>query len=113
MMCGPATKYLLSALSKRQTAVSHSTPEAEIIAAALALRTEALPQMTIWEAVLRRPMYLRFAEDNEAMIKICKSGFRSIYIYIYIHDMQLFQVIFPYKSLSNRFDTSLSKVISC
>ena len=47
MMCGPSTRYMLSALSKRQTAVSHSTPEAEIIAAALALRTEALPQMTI------------------------------------------------------------------
>ena len=40
---GPNTRFFLSAKSQRQTAVSHSTPEAEIVSAALAVRTEALP----------------------------------------------------------------------
>ena len=37
MMTGPYTRFLLSALAKRQTAVSHSTTEAEMIAGAVFL----------------------------------------------------------------------------
>ena len=73
-MSGPNTKASLSAVSKRQTAVSHSTPEAEMIAGAFALRAEGIPQMGLWDIVLQRDMRLEFAEDNEAMIKMCRSG---------------------------------------
>ena len=78
MLVGKFTRFLLSAISKRQTAVSHSTPEAEMIAAAFALRVEGLPFMEFWDIILRslglNPIQLDFAEDNEAMIKICRNA---------------------------------------
>ena len=49
MITGAYTRFLLSASSRRQTAVSHSTPEAEMIAAAYALRAEGVPLMTLWD----------------------------------------------------------------
>ena len=64
MMMGPTTKFLLSALSKRQTAVSHSTPEAAIVAGPLALPMEAIPQMELWDKLLGRGVYLDFAEKR-------------------------------------------------
>jgi hypothetical protein len=45
---GPRTFVPLSAVSKRQSCVSHSTPEAEIVAADHCLRTEALPATSLW-----------------------------------------------------------------
>ena len=74
LMQGMKTKMPLSAVSKRQTAVSHSTPEAELIAGAYAFRAEGIPQMNLWDMVFGKPIKLYFAEDNEAMIKIRKSG---------------------------------------
>ena len=47
------TKCMLSASSRRQTCTSHSTPEAEIVAADAALRTEALPAIPLWEHMLK------------------------------------------------------------
>ena len=40
-LTGPNSFYPISALSKRQSCVSHSTPEAELVAADLAIRTKA------------------------------------------------------------------------
>jgi len=54
-----------------QTAVSHSTPEAEMIAASVALRVDAIPHMDLWDILLGRKIHLRFVEDNDPMIKIC------------------------------------------
>ena len=64
----------MGAPSRRQTAVSHSTPEAEIVAADFGLRTQALPALPLWEILLRREMQAEFKGDNEAVIKICRSG---------------------------------------
>ena len=41
----------ICALCKKQTAVSHSSTESEIVALDTALRTEGLPIMTFWETV--------------------------------------------------------------
>lgn len=49
LLVGPSTRMPLLARSVKQTAVSHSTPEAEIIAADLEVRTEAHPLMSLWE----------------------------------------------------------------
>ena len=46
---GPHTCFPISALSTAQTAVAHSTPEAEIVAGATALRKIGIPSMVIWE----------------------------------------------------------------
>ena len=45
---GPRTFSPLSAQSRQQTAVSHSTAEAEILATDHALRTSGLPALILW-----------------------------------------------------------------
>ena len=54
------TKFLLGAISKKQTAVAASTAEAEMVAASVALRTMGIPHMTLFERVLNRPVHLDF-----------------------------------------------------
>ena len=92
MLIGPNTKMMLSGISKRQSAVSHCTTEAEMIAAALGLRAEAIPFQILWDILRRRnqphgplrtdnldadpvlpPIELEIMEDNQSMIKICKN----------------------------------------
>ena len=50
-MIGPKTHCPIAAQSKRQTCVSHSTPEAEIVAADNALRTAGLPCLQLLETI--------------------------------------------------------------
>ena len=72
-LTGPNSFFPLNAISKKQTCVSHSTPEAEIVAADLAVRTEGLPALQLWDMVLERPTKLVFQEDNQATIRILKT----------------------------------------
>jgi hypothetical protein len=65
---------ILNAVSKRQTAVSHSTPEAEIVAADYAMRQEGVPTLALLSTILGREVTLSMMGDNEAMVKICYSG---------------------------------------
>ena len=44
-LTGPNSFFPLNAVSKKQACVSHSTPEAEIVAADLEIRTEGLPAL--------------------------------------------------------------------
>eukprot|EP00959_Pyramimonas_sp_CCMP1952_P058047 1211578-Pyramimonas_sp.AAC.1 len=60
--------------SQRQTCVSHSTLEAEIVAADLALRKELLAALPLWEILLDRPVRCLFLEDNQAVCKVIKAG---------------------------------------
>ena len=71
---GPNSSCPLSGRSSKQTAVSHSTPEAEIVAADLAVRTEGLLAIELWSLLLGRDLRIIFHEDNQAMIAVCKSG---------------------------------------
>ena len=45
---GPHTRFPLAGLSKRQGCLSHSTPEAEIVAADFAMTRLGLPAITLW-----------------------------------------------------------------
>ena len=72
-LTGPNSFFPLNAISKKQSCVSHSTPEAEIVAADLAIRTEGLPALQLWDMVLERPTKLVFQEDNQAIIQILKT----------------------------------------
>ncbi len=49
---GEHTCFPLSGVSKRQGCVSHSTPEAEIVAGVFAIRTCGLPALTLWEHLI-------------------------------------------------------------
>jgi hypothetical protein len=73
-MLSQNTVFPLAGQSKKQTAVSHSTPEAEIVAADHAIRAEGIPQLVLWETLLGRPLVVHFHEDNETCIQICKTG---------------------------------------
>ena len=44
---GPNTRFPLSGSSKRQGCVSHSTPEAEIVAADVAMRATGMPALNL------------------------------------------------------------------
>ena len=68
------TFVTLQGISKRQSCVSHSTPEAEIVAADHAIRTEALPALQLWERIAKRDMKPTLMEDNKAAIIVITSG---------------------------------------
>ena len=68
----PSTRLLLKA--KKQTAVSHSTVEAEIVAADHALRTSGLPALILWEKLINRPLHLELNQDNQATARIMTTG---------------------------------------
>ena len=46
---GPHTRFPLAGLSKRRGCLSHSTPEAEIVAADFAMTRLGLPAITLWQ----------------------------------------------------------------
>lgn len=73
-LAGANTCYPLAGQSKKQSCVSHSTPEAELVAADLAIRTEGLPALQLWDKALGREAHLDFEEDNQAAIRIMESG---------------------------------------
>ena len=73
-MYGPTTFFPLCALSKKQGAVSHSTAESEMVAADLGLRTEALPLMILFDAILKREIRLLFLEDSQASLRMITTG---------------------------------------
>ena len=65
-LVGPHTFLPLAGISKRQTAVSHSTPEEELVAADHGVRVEGLPAVTLWNVLLKRDVSLVLCEDNES-----------------------------------------------
>ena len=74
-LTGTNTFFPLSAFSRKQTCVSHSTPEAELVAADAAMRQEGLPCQIFWKELKGgKDMPMEFYEDNQAAIQIIKSG---------------------------------------
>ena len=71
---GNHTRFPLSGGSKRQGCVSHSTPEAEIVAADVTLRTMGLPALSIWETLTGKSPKLLFHDDNQGIIGVVRSG---------------------------------------
>ena len=61
-------------MSKKQTAQSHGTVEAEIVAAYDAVRCEGIPALDLWEVILGRLPSLTLMEDNQSTFQLIKSG---------------------------------------
>ena len=74
MIVGPDTRFVLSTVSQRQSAVSHSTPEAEIVALDHVVRILTIPDTTLMEQVLGRPVETEVCEDNETCWRVCTTG---------------------------------------
>ena len=64
----------LAAQTKKQSCVSHSTPEAEIVSMNMAVRTLGIPALHVWDTLLGRKVGLGVMEDNDATILIVKTG---------------------------------------
>ena len=57
--------------------MSHSTPEAEIVAADFGLRTVGLPSLTLWKTLIgwkRKEVIITVHDDNAAMIQVMRTG---------------------------------------
>ena len=74
MAFGSHTRFPLAGGSKRQGCVSHSTCEAEIVAADYALRTHAVPVISLWKTLVGSDPKIIFHDDNQGMIAIIRSG---------------------------------------
>ena len=74
-LVGPKTFYPLAWISKRQTSVSRSTTEAEVVALAHCTFSETLPTLSLWEKMLNRDVQVAYKEDNQATIKVVEAGF--------------------------------------
>ena len=59
---GHFTSFPIVDYSKRQGCVSHSTPEAELVAMDFALRILGLPGMSVWEKLLPLVLFLSCAK---------------------------------------------------
>ena len=73
-LTGPNTFFPLNGVSKKQTCVSHSIPEAEVVAANAAVRFEGLLALQLWDTILGRPVQATLLEDSQATMQILKSG---------------------------------------
>jgi hypothetical protein len=75
VLIGPSTFFPLAWVSKKQTSVSRSTTESEVVSLAHGLYHEALPALSLWETLLQRTVNLEVCEDNQATIMIVKKGY--------------------------------------
>ena len=73
-LTGPNTSFPVKGVSMKQTCVSHSTPEAEIVSANAAGHLEGLPALQLWDVLLERKVIATLLEDNQAIMQILKSG---------------------------------------
>ena len=73
-LMGPKTFVPLAAVSKKQTSVSKSTPEAEIVAIDHGMCKEGLPAAALWTTLLQRKVVIQLMEDNEAACRVLITG---------------------------------------
>ena len=73
-LSGANTFFPLAGHSKKQSCVSHSTPEAELVAADLAIRSEVLPGPQIWGKLMGCETQLEFEEDKQPAIRIMEAA---------------------------------------
>ena len=75
LLCGPNTSFPLQWLSQKQSNVSHSTTEAELVSLDTGYRIETVPVQDLWQALLNRVVQVGVEEDNQACIKVVKKGY--------------------------------------
>ena len=73
-MIGLNTFFPLDWFSNRQSATSHSTTEAELVAASKMLRESLIPIQSLWALLLQRPVDAVIHEDNMSTIVMINAG---------------------------------------
>ena len=77
---GPSSVWPVAGQSKKQTCVSHSTPEAEIVSADHAVRMHGVPALSLFERLLGLPqdkLVIQFHEDNATAVQVLKTGYSA------------------------------------
>ena len=75
-LTGPNGTFVpLEWFSKRQTATSHSTTEAEMVAMSKILRECVVPQMGLWSLLMQKTVPSVLFEDNQSTIIVAKAGY--------------------------------------
>ena len=69
-LIGVKSFFPLDWFSKRQSATSHSTTEAELVAASKMLRESLVPLQSLWSLMLQRPIDAVLHEDNMSTIVV-------------------------------------------
>ena len=79
MLLGPSSCWPIAGQSKKQTAVSHSTPEAELVSADHAVRTCGIPAVDLWQYLLADggEICIDFHEDNNTAVTVMRSGYSA------------------------------------
>ena len=75
VLAGPNTWFPITWISRKQTSTSRSTMEAEVVALAVALFSEAIPTLQLFDILLGRKVDLYILEDNQSTIRVCRTGF--------------------------------------
>ena len=71
---GKRTRFPIAGGSKRQGCISHSTPEAEIVAADSTLRNFGIPSIGLWQTLSGKAPEILFHDDNQGMIGVARTG---------------------------------------
>ena len=71
---GKHTRFPIAGGSKRQGCISHSTPEAEIVAADSTLRNFGIPSIGLWQTLSGKAPEILFHDDNQGMIGVARTG---------------------------------------
>ena len=71
---GKHTRFPIAGGSKRQGCISHSTPEAEIVAADSTLRNFGIPSIGLWQSLSGKAPEILFHDDNQGMIGVARTG---------------------------------------
>ena len=74
-LIGLNTSFPLDWFSKRQSATSRSTTEAELVAASKMLRESLIPIQSLWALLLQRPINAVIHEDNMSTIVVINAGY--------------------------------------
>ena len=82
---GDNTYFPLDWYSKRQTATSHSTTEAELVSASKMLRESLIPLQHLWSIMLQRSVVAVVHEDNMSTITVIQAGYSPQLRYINKH----------------------------
>jgi len=66
--------FPLASMSKKQSSVTTSTTEEELIALYFMVKTELIPAMYIWDTLFQRQVKLHVFEDNQSVLYIVTTG---------------------------------------
>jgi hypothetical protein len=102
LTCPRGTIYPLMFSSKRQSATSSSTTEAETISLGHLLFQHVLPLETLWEQLLDREVRCTVKEDNESCIRVALAGYSQSMRHIAKHHRLAIGTVHECITASNR-----------